>query len=364
MSDSENLSGGSGRRFPFGINFLGILLVLCIVLTTLAIGINATRANRLTSSTPPAVDPAVTIPALAKITPKREVIEPPPTLGASHSNLLEGPVPTAPVTPKPTTVVTPFYDDLLTDGSDKAILVKSRPDPLPTPHETFSWTLKVPILMYHYISNPPENSDEYRQDLSVSPDNFRQQVQYLLDNGYTIIDLYDLSLAITDKIQLPEKAVVITLDDGYRDNYENAFPILRDLGVKATFFVVTEFVDYHNPNYMDWGMLEEMAAAGMRIEPHSKTHPDLTQHDRDFIVWEVLGSAETIEAHTGSKPRYFAYPGGRYDEATIAIVQELDFWGAVTTEHGEWHGFNDRYQWSRVRVRNVTSIEEFANLLD
>lgn len=236
--------------------------------------------------------------------------------------------------------------------------------PLPTPFETFSITQKVPILMYHYISQPPENADKYRVDLSVNPSEFRDQMRFLVDAGYEAIDLYDLSLAIVGKKDLPPKPVIITLDDGYRDNYEHAFPILQELGLKATFFIPTEFVDQGNPNYMDWKMIEEMAEAGMRFEPHSKTHPDLTEHDRDFIIWEVLGSAETLEAHTNHRPRFFAYPGGRYNDEVLNIVTELDFWGAVTTEGGLWHGYEDRFQWTRVRIHNTTAVAELADLME
>ncbi len=236
--------------------------------------------------------------------------------------------------------------------------------PLPTPSGTYSWTLKVPILMYHYISIPPEDADVYRTDLSVAPKDFRAQMQYLADNGFTTIDLYDLSLAITAKIELPEKPVIITMDDGYLDNYTEAFPILQEFGQKATFFIVTEFVDFGREGYMTWPMIEEMAAAGMRMEPHSRTHPDLRERDPDFLVWEILGPQETLAAHIGYPPRFFAYPGGSYDEDTIAMLRELDFWGAVVTAGGKWHGFNDRYEWTRVRMRNTTHIAEFADFVD
>lgn len=235
---------------------------------------------------------------------------------------------------------------------------------MPTPREVYSWTLEVPILMYHYISEPPDAADKYRLDLSTSPQLFREQLLFLADNGYQTVDLYDLTLAIVDKGELPDKPVIITLDDGYRDNYDNAFPILQELGMTATFFVTTEFIDQNNPNYMSWAMIEEMAGAGMRIEPHSKTHPDLTLQDREFIIWEVLGSQETIASHTGQRPRYFAYPSGRYNDEVLGIVSELDFWGAVTTANGNWHGFNDRFEWGRVRMRYTTSVAELSDLIN
>jgi len=236
--------------------------------------------------------------------------------------------------------------------------------PLPTPQGVYSWTLQVPILMYHYISIPPEDADKYRVDLSVAPEEFRAQMAYLAANGFEPIDLYDLSLAITAKRELPPKPVIITLDDGYRDNYENAFPILQEFGFKATFFVVTEFIDRGFADYVTWEMVKEMAAAGMRIEPHSKTHPDLSGQERDFVIYQILGAQETLAAHIGYTPRYFCYPGGRYDEQTIEVLQELDFWGAVTTANGKWHGFNNRYEWPRLRMRWTTTLPVFADFVE
>jgi peptidoglycan/xylan/chitin deacetylase (PgdA/CDA1 family) len=188
-------------------------------------------------------------------------------------------------------------------------------------------------------------------------------MRYLAENGYTPIDLYDLSRAIAGQGELPLQPVIISIDDGYRDFYYNAFPILREFGFTATLFVVTEFIDHGNPNYVTWPMVEEMAAAGIRIEPHSKTHPDLRDRTRNFLVYELLGSMESVEARTGYRPRFFAYPGGQYDEEVIEMLQELHFWGAVTTAGGSWHGFENRFEWRRLRVRNTTTLPEFADLV-
>lgn len=238
------------------------------------------------------------------------------------------------------------------------------PTALPTPNGIYSWTLKVPILMYHYISVPPADADIYRQDLSVTPDNFRAQMQYLAENGYTTIDLYDLSLAILGKKELPAKPVILTFDDGYADNYLNAFPVLQEYGLTGTFFVVTEFIDQNREGYMTWEMAKEMAAAGNRIEPHSRTHPDLRGQPREKLIWEILGPQETIAYHLGYKPQFFNYPAGRYDEAVIQILQELNFWGAVTTMGGQWHGYEDRFEWTRVRIRFDTPLGEFMDAVD
>lgn len=280
------------------------------------------------------------------------------------------PLPTATNTlvPSPTTTATATVDLMEVFEEPTEIANKPqatvKPPPLPTPSGVYSWTLKVPILMYHYVSEPPEDADKYRRDLSVTPADFEQQMAYLVENGFESVDLNDLSLAITNKRELPERPVIITLDDGYQDNYDNAFPILQNHGLSATFFVVTEFIDDGREGYLRWEMVEEMAAAGMHIEPHSKTHPDLSGQEREYVIYEVLGSQETIAAHTGETPLYFCYPGGSYDDQTIEILQELGFWGAVTTADGEWHGFNDRFEWSRIRMRNTTTLPEFADMVD
>jgi peptidoglycan/xylan/chitin deacetylase (PgdA/CDA1 family) len=245
-----------------------------------------------------------------------------------------------------------------------APLTETTPEPMPTPSGIYSWTLKVPILMYHYISTPPEDADVYRTDLSVTPEQFREQMIYLQDNGYTTIDFYDLSQAIVSHKDLPEKPIILTFDDGYLDNYENAYPILQEFGYEGTFFVVTEFIDTQRAEYMTWPMIEEMARNDMRIESHSRTHPDLRGMAHERLIWEILGSQETLAAHIGYKPRYFCYPGGWYDEATIQTLGELDFWGATTTANGSWHGFDDRYEWRRVRIRNTTTLAEFSRLVD
>ncbi len=236
--------------------------------------------------------------------------------------------------------------------------------PPPTPSGSNIWDLHVPILMYHYISVPPADADIYRTDLSVTPENFREQMAYLAENGYTPIDLYQLSAAVAAQIELPEKPVILTFDDGYLDNYENAFPILQEFGFVGTFFIITDLADQGAEGYANWEQLKEMTAAGMRIETHTKNHPDLSTMGRNDVIFQALGSQETIAAHIGYTPRYLCYPGGRYNEETMQILSELDMWGAVTTQGGAWNGFADRYEWSRQRIRYETTMDQFRILVD
>ena len=346
-------------------------LILVLLAAAGAVIANSGSANENTpeaiiaaSQTLPTLQPTATGSDAATLT--TQTVLPSPVKTAFPTVLPSlTPIPTSTPTEQ-SSIPTPSPAATMTQPSSPVVEDEAgtKPPPLPTPVGVFSWTLKVPILMYHYISVPPEDADKYRTDLSIAPDAFREQMAYLADNGFETVDLYDLSLAITGKRDLPEKPIIITMDDGYRDNFENAFPILQEFGLSATFFILTQPIDNGNEIYMSWEMVEEMANAGMRIEPHSKTHADLSSREREYVVYEILGSQETIAAHTGQTPRFFCYPGGRYDETTIEVVSDLDFWGAVTTAGGEWHGYDNRYEWSRLRMRNTTTLAEFADLVD
>lgn len=274
--------------------------------------------------------------------------------------------PTPSQTPSPTATATATQTPTpsITPNPLWTATATSPPPPLPTPQDGISTTVRVPILMYHYVSIPPEGADVYRVDLSVTPDNFRAQMQYLADNGHTPIDFYTLSRVITNREPLPTKPVILTFDDGYLDNYETVYPILQEFGFVGTFFIPTEFIDNNRAGYMNWTMIEEMAAAGHRFEPHSRTHPDLRARNDDYLIWEILGPQETLAAHIGYAPRYFAYPSGRYDDKVLSMMPRLDFWGAVTTTAGAELGFENRYTWPRLRIRNNTPLSEFSDLVN
>jgi len=239
-------------------------------------------------------------------------------------------------------------------------LVSPKPPPIP---DGWIRQAQVPILMYHYVSVPPPGSDVYRRDLSVSPELFRSHLQAMADAGYTTISMYDLVDHLNQGEPLPEKPVILTFDDGYRDNHENAFPLLREFGMTGMFFVVSDYMDEGNPLYLSWDMAREMQAAGMFIESHGRNHASLRNRNDDYLVWQALGSAETIEHELGVRPRFITYPFGHYDRNTIRIFESAGFWGGVTIIAGATHSTDDLFQLRRVRVRGTTSAGELVRLL-
>lgn len=218
--------------------------------------------------------------------------------------------------------------------------------------------------MYHYISVPPAGADIYRRDLSVTPQNFEAQLAWLKDNGYTVISLTDLVYHLAGHRALPPKPVIITLDDGYADNYTNAFPLLQKYGFKATMSLVTQPIDFGDPNYVSWDNVIEMHQAGIDFAAHTYRHYDLRNQDNDFLVYEILGSKEAIEARINEPVRIFVYPSGQYDQRVIDVVESANFWAALTTQDGNVHSYRDRFELLRIRVRGADSLETFAEKLE
>jgi peptidoglycan/xylan/chitin deacetylase (PgdA/CDA1 family) len=224
--------------------------------------------------------------------------------------------------------------------------------------------IHVPILMYHYVSPLPQDADEYRVDLTVTPGAFRAHIQYLYDEGYETISLRQLYDALTFGEALPARPVVLTFDDGYIDHYEHAFPILQEYDFTGTFFIITGRSDSGSPDYLNWSQIVEMAAAGMSMESHSKDHFDLRDRDREFLVYQVLGSIESLEAHTGQEVFAFCYPSGRYDDATLAVVEQSTALAAVTTQHGSYHTSSNMLELGRLRISGNVGTSSLARLLN
>jgi peptidoglycan/xylan/chitin deacetylase (PgdA/CDA1 family) len=219
-------------------------------------------------------------------------------------------------------------------------------------------------LIYHHIEAPAAGADAVRRDLSVAPERFESHLQYLKDAEYRVIALDDLLDYLARGQPLPEKSVILTFDDGYADNYTYAFPLLRKYGMIGHFFIITDFVNAGQSEYMSWAQIEEMAAAGQRFGSHSRDHPNLRGKRLDYLVWQALGGMEAIQAHLGYHPRWISYPSGGYDDQTIAVYKSAHYWGGLSMHQGATHTLADIFTLKRVRVRGSYTAEDLAQLLE
>jgi peptidoglycan/xylan/chitin deacetylase (PgdA/CDA1 family) len=299
------------------------------------------------------------------------LIEPMLTAGAVTSRAELAPVlpATATETVRPTATAKPRSTSTPLPMMSPTTIPTFTPSPTatlnaePTPDGVVR-SLRVPILMYHYVSEPPPGSDVYRQDLSVSPERFAAHLQYLAEAGYTAISLDDLLFALTQGSALPERPVLLTFDDGYEDNYTNAFPLLQHYSMAGNFFIITDFASNRRVGYLTWDQIKEMAAAGHHFGSHSRDHPDLRKKSLDYLVWQALGGKEAIEERLGYHPRWIAYPSGGYDAQVIAVYKSAGYWGGLTTRQGATHTADGLFELRRVRVRGSHTAEDLAALLD
>jgi len=314
-------------------------------------GLAAIWSAAFASATPtPTMVPTATLTATPTATPTHTPTFTAMPTATPTDTPTDTPAPTATPTPTPTPTDTPTPFPTQTPI-------------LPTPDGVLR-QVRIPILMYHHISDPPLDADEFRRDLSVSPDLFYEQLRYLKEQGYQTINLNELALHLTRGTPLPQKPIIISFDDGYADAYTQAFRLLKRFDYTGTFFLITEPIDNNDPQYLSWAEVEEMAAAGMEFEPHSYNHPDMTNRGYQFVVFQILAPTEAIEARTGVKCRFFAYPSGRYDQFVVDVLRSAYFWGGVVTEQGATHTADDLFALRRVRVHGGDNLDTFILTLN
>ncbi len=212
--------------------------------------------------------------------------------------------------------------------------------------------------MYHYVSVPPPDADKIRIDLSVTPDNFETQMDYLAINGYHPIRLSDLADNLLNGTPLPDKPVVLTFDDGYTDNYTTAFQTLRNHKFTGTFFVITDYANQWG--HVSWAQLAEMVKDGMEIGSHTISHPSLYRKSRTVQQKQIEGSKEAIEANLPVQVVSFSFPSGDYDANTLALLRSAGYLAAVTEIQGARQSSDKLYELRRIRVRGSYSIDDFA----
>ena len=201
----------------------------------------------------------------------------------------------------------------------------------------------VTVLGYHSIG------DEFKKDpLVVSKDLFRTHLQAIKDAGYTTITLHELYDYLYNGAEIPKKSVVITLDDGYKDNYTNAFPILKEFSMNATMFIIGNYLD--GDVYLLPSQVKEMSDYGIDIEGHTLTHKELSTLNYDEQLKEVKESKTKLENITGKNINFIAYPSGSYNDETLKAVKEAGYSMAFTVKKGQAHKGDNQYEINRVLV--------------
>lgn len=234
---------------------------------------------------------------------------------------------------------------------------ESSPSPLGSPTVGATY---VPILMYHYIRVNPDPRDQLGFNLSVKPQDFAVQMLYLQANGFHVVSLDTAIQAIKSHRSLPSRPVVLTFDDGYRDFYQVAMPVLLKLHFPATEFVVSGFLG--RARYMTPQMVQIIDAAGFTIGDHTVDHQALASLPPARAEWEIAQARADLVALVHHPIVDLAYPGGSFNASVEQQVRQLGFQDGVSTLPGPYHTDASLYALSRQRVSGGISMAFYAQL--
>jgi peptidoglycan/xylan/chitin deacetylase (PgdA/CDA1 family) len=229
------------------------------------------------------------------------------------------------------------------------------PSPTPTWSTIASGEAKVPILLYHHVSDATPANRYF-----VTIKNFRAQMEKLKDLGYTSISISKLVDVLENGGMLPAYPVVISFDDGNSDIYDNAFPIMKEMNFTGVTFIVANRLE--SPGFVDTAKLKDLAAAGWEIGSHSETHVDLTQ-DHDIVRYEELQSRLDLEEAIGVPVKTFAYPFGTIDSYVCQGVQDYGYKAAVGLGTSNDHTWGTLYYLNRREVQGDFNLDQFLSLL-
>jgi peptidoglycan/xylan/chitin deacetylase (PgdA/CDA1 family) len=235
------------------------------------------------------------------------------------------------------------------------------PTPVPTisvtPAPAAARKIVMPILMYHHVN------DDTGTRYSIQVESFRKQMEMLKQEGYETVTVSQVADAIRGEGNLPSRPVAITFDDGYLDTYENAFPILQELGFTATVYIITGTLGTKKSyGYMQVDALKTLSDAGWEIGSHGVTHTDLNK-TKLGAGNEMKQSKEDLETKLGIKVRSFSYPFGIANQSLKDLAVEMGYDSGVGIDILNTHGPSRLFFLSRREVYRSLPLFGFANLL-
>ncbi len=215
--------------------------------------------------------------------------------------------------------------------------------------------VNIPVLLYHHVLLDTASNDRY----AVSLENFQAQMNYLRDHGYHSITVSEMVEAVNSGKLLPSNPILITFDDGYRDIYENAFPILKTMNYRATMYLIGIAIGADTS--LTTEMIKELAQAGWEMGSHSMTHPNLLKTDNP--IYEMCTSKRKIEAKIGLKVQTFAYPNGIANNYLKQMAHDCGYSSAAGLGESVTHTPKTIYFFSRREVQGDFNLENFIGLL-
>ncbi|HTH51533.1 MAG TPA: polysaccharide deacetylase family protein [Pyrinomonadaceae bacterium] len=229
-----------------------------------------------------------------------------------------------------------------------------------------------PVLLYHKLDSPPP--DAKLRGPYTPPQRFARQMLYLKKRGFSFRTASELVEHYRDHGRFPEKAVTITFDDGWRDNYTNGFPIFRELDIRPTIFLVASCVGSSSVKAVAEGesarehltadQVREMSDWGVEFGSHTMNHAHLDRIPIDEASLEIAGAKTAIEDLTQKPCKTLAYPAGFFNDEVKDIAAAAGHTAAFTTSYGKADKF-DLFELNRIEVlrRHLFLFQFRSNVL-
>ena len=216
----------------------------------------------------------------------------------------------------------------------------------------------IAVLQYHHVSETTPAVT------SITPKQFKQHLDYLEENEFSVLSIEQAHQRIENDEGFPDKAVVITFDDGYDNVFEHAAPLLADYDMPYAVFVNPDLMKESPSAYMSWEQLKQIQQQGATIVNHGQTHAHLIRRRaneteeqwRERMHYDVISAQQVIDAKLGEQSKYFAYPYGEYDAELQNLLDEWGFLG-FAQHSGPWSPYSDKTAITRFPASGI-----YANL--
>lgn len=221
-------------------------------------------------------------------------------------------------------------------------------------------TKGIPVLMYHALedeSHPSGAKDAGEQRYVLPVSQFREQMEYLQREGYRTFLLEELQTLA----EWPDKAVVLTFDDGHESNFTLAFPTLLEYGFKAEFFITTGWIG--TPYFMNEEQIRGLHRSGMGIGSHGVTHRFLTDIGSEDLENEFRQSMKVLSDIVEDRIITFSYPGGRMNGMTTSRAIKEGYQCVCSSEPYKYNVNTSQETIPRISISNQVSKNVFLSLL-
>lgn len=205
------------------------------------------------------------------------------------------------------------------------------------------------IFVYHRFG------DDRHPSTNTSIEQLRKDFEYLKVNNYEVVPLSKVIDKIEKNENIPDKWVVLTIDDAYKSFYEKGLPIFKEYGYHFTLFVYVKATDKRYGDFMTWDMLKDVLPYGS-VEFHSYNHPRLTSLSKEAIIEDTKIGMELFETNMGYKANFYAYPYGSYNQKVKDLIQSFNFRGILNQTAGATNSKSSQYDLFRVPLVGVSNM--------